>query len=88
MNPQIQRGLELLNPGSVIPVDVKTVADLYAALKYVVEQDEELSEIYLPKEMDDTCKSCRQDVLMLTGTGKHWKCGTCGYSERVEVQEP
>ena len=88
MNHQIQRGLRLLNPGSVIPVDVKTVADLYAALKYVVEQDEELAAVYLPKEKDDTCPACKRDGLMLSGTGKHWKCGTCGYSERVEVQEP
>lgn len=88
MNPQIQRGLRLLNPGSVIPVNVKTVAELYAALHYVVEQDEELSAIYLPKEMDDTCKSCRQDVLMLNGTGMHWTCGTCGHREKVEPEEP
>jgi len=34
------------------------------------------------------CPVCRQDVLMLTGNGFNWKCGTCGHYERVERQEP
>jgi len=91
MNESVKRGLNFLNPGTVVPIDVKTVADLHAALKYTVEQLKDLRE-----EMEDEddkpefrdCPVCRQDVLMLTGTGLNWKCGTCGYYEKVERQEP
>ena len=88
MNEQIERGLSLLEPGQVVPVDVATVAALYAALKYVVERDEDLASIYLKKEKDNSCPVCRQDVMMLTGTGLHWFCGTCGHREKVEPEEP
>lgn len=88
MNEQIERGLSLLEPGQVVPVDVATVAALYAALKYVVERDEDLAKIYFPKEKDTSCPVCRQDVMMLTGTGLHWFCGTCGHREKVEPEEP
>jgi len=87
MNESIQRGLNLLSPGSVVPVDVKTIADLYAALKYTVEQLKQLrDEVDGPKYRD--CQVCKQDVLMLSGTGMHWTCGTCGYREKVEPEEP
>jgi hypothetical protein len=49
MNESVQRGLKLLNPGSVVPVDVKTVADLYNALDYTVKQIKELQ-----AELDET----------------------------------
>ena len=49
---------------------------------------------YFEDDSEDTeedryedCPMCRQDVLMLTGTGYHWKCSTCGYAKRVEREE-
>ena len=54
MNESVQRGLKLLNPGSVVPVDVKTVADLYNALDYTVKQAEKREWVGLTqKELDD-----------------------------------
>ena len=87
MNESIQRGLNLLSPGSVVPVDVKTVADLYAALKYTVDQLREL-QAQLDDKQDDTCTKCRQGPMMLTGTGYHWFCDICGNREKVEPEEP
>ena len=43
-------------------------------------------EIEEPRYRD--CPSCKQDVLMLTGTGLNWTCGTCGYREKVQPEEP
>ena len=94
MNESVKRGMNFLHPGTVVPIDVKTVADLHAALRYTVEQlkalRDEMEE--LRDEDDDPefrdCPVCRQDVLMLTGNGLNWKCGTCGHYERVERQEP
>ena len=43
-------------------------------------------EIEEPRYRD--CPSCKQDVLMLTGTGFNWTCGTCGYREKVQPEEP
>lgn len=34
------------------------------------------------------CPVCKQDVLMLVGTGRYFKCGTCGYYVYPEVEEP
>ena len=47
---------------------------------------EDDSEEEMPKYQD--CPSCKQDVLMLNGTGMHWTCGTCGFRQRVEREEP
>ena len=85
MNERIKRGLDLLKPGSIIGCDVKTVADLYEALKHVVEQNKVLIEMYLAK--DDTCPICRQGAMTLTGAGFHWMCTTCGHTEKVEQEE-
>lgn len=89
MNERIKDGLELLKPGSGIPVDVKTVANLYAALRFLVEMDDELSELYLKdQEKENSCPVCKQDVPFMTGSGRRWLCGTCGFSEKVEPEEP
>ena len=87
MTPQVNRGLLYLRPGSVVPVDVKTIGELYAALKYTVEQLKEL-QAQLDDKKDDTCTKCRQGPMMLTGTGYHWFCDICGNREKVEPEEP
>ena len=87
MTPQVNRGLLYLLPGSVVPVDVKTVGELYAALKYTVDQLKELQE-QLDDKKDDTCRKCKQGPMMLTGTGYHWLCDICGNREKVEPEEP
>jgi len=55
MNESVQRGLKLLNPGSVVPVDVKTVADLYNALDYTVKQAEKFEWVGLTDEEINSC---------------------------------
>jgi ribosomal protein S27AE len=49
-------------------------------------RQDEIAEEEMPKYRD--CPSCKQDVLMLNGTGMHWTCGTCGFRQRVEREEP
>jgi ribosomal protein S27AE len=50
-----------------------------------IEDEEEDEE---EPEVDDSCPVCRQDVMMLAGNGRYWKCGTCGHYEKPEPEEP
>lgn len=38
-------------------------------------------------EDTNDCPRCRTE-LCLTGAGLHWHCDVCGYSRRVEGEEP
>lgn len=38
-------------------------------------------------DINNDCPRCGGE-LALTGTGLHWHCDVCGYSQRVEGDEP
>ena len=40
------------------------------------------------QELDNTCKVCKQDTMCLVGNGNYFKCGTCGFSQKPEREEP
>lgn len=39
------------------------------------------------QEIDNTCPACKQDTMHLVGTGKYFKCGTCGNTQKPAQEE-